>query len=253
MEKWPFNNFFSKAQLLRYRQNIPFRKSCRAFSAPPNLEQWNILSYAAGRVCLPGVRIVLAHCDESFFTSAFLGLGRITGATRFAAILADTAQPHALLHAGISGEAFVLEALDCAVSSCWVAETYRKKENPVSPKNSEVVVAVIALGTAAQPITAPIKRKRKLFSKAEKKASTLWPLALTQAEEAIDAAPSAMNKKPWQLTYENNQFTLLSKEALDLGIALLHGESALYSEPRLWLWPNKNQDILSITLLLEEK
>lgn len=234
MNKWAFNGFYTKPQLIRYANSIPFRKSCRDFTAPPSFEQWSVLSYAAGRVCLPGVRIVLAHCDESFFISPFFSIGRISGAQRFAALLIDQSIPNALLHAGISGEAFVLEALSCGVSTCWVTGTYRKKENPVTPEENESVAAVIALGLGSEKIAEPIKRKKKIFSKGEKRSAANWPSYILNAANLIEAAPSALNRKPWTTEYKDNIFSLASKEFLDLGIALLHGETAFYSLPHLW-------------------
>ncbi len=234
MEKWPFNGFFTQPQLQRYAQFIPPRTSCRTFTAAPDFNQWSALSFAAGRVCLPGVRIVLAHCDESFFTSPFFSLGRIAGAQRFAALLVDHSYPNALCHCGISGEAFVLEALSAGVSSCWVTGTYRKKENPVQPRKNEQVAAVIALGIGKEIITQPPKRKKGLFNRGDKKDTSQWPSAVIQAAAFINSAPSAMNKKPWTYDFSNNAFTLTSKERLDLGIALLHSEAAFSKLSRTW-------------------
>ncbi|NLB90120.1 MAG: hypothetical protein GX786_02720 [Clostridiales bacterium] len=242
MKPWIFNHFYSDSQLLRYHQMIFYRKSCRSYTAPPDFSQWGGLSFAAERVCLPGVRIVLAHCDESFFTSPFLGIGRVTGATRFAALIIDEEVPYSLLHSGISAEAFVLEALHQGVSSCWVSGTYKKKENPVKVKAHEKVVAVIALGLAEEnPLVSPVKRKGKRFSK-DAKGEEHLPSLINTSEAAIEAAPSAMNRQPWKTVYEKNQYTLSSKSPLDMGIALLHSESAFGAHPHNWTVTQHNKE-----------
>ncbi len=254
MEKWAFNGFFTKGQLHRYAQAIPFRKSCRNYSSAPDFNQWSHLSYAAGRVCLPGIRIVLAHCEESFFTSPFLGLGRITGATRFAALLAKNTLPYAQLYGGVSGEAFVLEAQSIGVDTCWVEETYRKNENPVIPQKDEKVLAVIALGKGTvQAVEAvPVKRKKKLFSKADKVDTSFWPKILVDTLDFIDAAPSAMNKKPWSVAFNPPIFSIQSKVPLDLGIALLHSEAGLFTAQRQWSFSQNSFNEITLACKIEE-
>ncbi len=234
-EKWRLNGFYAKAQLSRWRDQIPLRYSCRAYGDLPSVAQWTTLSYAAARVCLPGVRILLAACDESFFVPAFLQYGRIRGAQRFAAIVADQAVPEALLHAGISGEAFVLEATSCGVNTCWVGGTYKKKESPVLLGESEALAAVIPLGIAANPVELPVKRMRKPIAWIASGIKD-WPEEAQEAARAVHAAPSAMNMQPWKLRMGAQSMALYAdSQAMSTGIALLHMEAALCDVPRLWM------------------
>jgi nitroreductase len=235
-EKWRFNGFYNKAQLARWREQIPNRVSCRNFSAAPKVSQWTTLSYAAARLCLPGVRILLAACDETFFTPVFVGYGRIKGATRFAAIMADTAVPRHMTHAGISGEAFVLEAASCGVATCWVGGSYRKKESPVHLYPGEVLAAVIPLGLAAEPKQEPVHRTRKPLKWFMENGGKDWPDYAMEAAKAVREAPSALNRQPWKLRMNSQSLSMIgAPNSLDTGIALLHMEAALFNKDRQWI------------------
>ena len=235
-EKWRFNGFFTNAQLARWREQIPKRVACRHFSGAPNVAQWTTLSYAAARLCLPGVRILLAACDESFFTPVIFNYGRIKGAIRFAAVMADTAVPRHMTHAGISGEAFVLEATSCGVATCWVSGTYRKKESPVHLYPGEVLAAVIPLGLDAGPETEPVRRTRKPLKWFLESGGEDWPDYALQAARLVREAPSAMNRQPWKLRLNSQSLSLTgAANSLDTGIALLHMEAALFEKDRQWV------------------
>ena len=235
-EKWRFNGFYTGSQLKRWREQIPKRVSCRHFSGVPNVSQWTTLSYAAARLCLPGVRILLAACDESFFTPVILNYGRIKGATRFAAIMADTAVKGHMTHAGISGEAFVLEAAACGVNTCWVAGTYRKKESPVHLYPGEVLAAVIPLGLAAEPPKETVRRLRKPLKWYMEGGGAAWPDEAQKAAAAVREAPSAMNRQPWKIRCGSQSISLMAApNSLDTGIALMHMEAALCDTKRQWV------------------
>ncbi len=235
-EKWRFNGFYNKAQLTRWREQIPGRVACRHFSGAPSVAQWTTLSYAAARLCLPGVRILLAACDESFFTPVIFNYGRIKGATRFAAVMADTAVPRHMTHAGISGEAFVLEAASCGVATCWVSGTYRKKESPVHLYPGETLAAVIPLGLFAEPPPGGVHRTRKPLKWLMENGGQEWPEYGLAAARAVWHAPSAMNRQPWKLRLSSQSLSLMgAPNSLDTGIALLHMEAALADKNRQWI------------------
>ncbi len=233
-EKWRFNGFYTKTQLVRWREQIPKRVSCRDYAGAPGVGQWTTLSYAAARLCLPGVRILLAACDESFFTPMIFNYGRIKGAIRFAAVMADTTVPRHMIHAGISGEAFILEAASCGVATCWVAGTYRKKECPVQLYPGEVLAAVIPLGIASKPQEVPVHRKRKPLRWYMENASD-WMEDAVQVARAVREAPSAINRQPWRLRRTSQSISLMAPpNSLDTGIAILHMEAVLAEAKRQW-------------------
>lgn len=253
-EKWRFNGFYNKAQLARWQEQINRRVSCRNFSDVPKVSQWTTLSYAAARLCLPGVRILLAACDESFFTPVLLGYGRIKGATRFAALMADTAVPRHMTHAGISGEAFILEAASCGVATCWVGGTYRKKESPVHLYPGEVLSAVIPLGVAAEPIQEPVHRTRKPLKWFMENGGKDWPDYALEAANAVREAPSALNRQPWKLRLSSQSLSLIgAPNSLDTGIALLHMEAALRNMDRQWILDAGGKQPAARALFIEDK
>ena len=235
MEESILNTFYSPAQLTRWRAAIPGRYSCRAFAGGPDADQAAALQYAAQRVCLPGTRIAVAECPQDLFVRVPL-VEKIQGAGLYAAVIADMEQslPHTL--AGISGEAFILEAEAMGVHTCWVSGTYRRGAVNVKLAENERVVAVTPLGKAAGE--APQKRRRKKLADICLSAPENWPLWAYQAAEAVRQAPSAVNLQPWQLSYGQRTLRLLGRKAdsLDMGIAMLHMAAAVGDSRFHWEW-----------------
>ena len=194
------------------------------------------LHYTAARVCLPGVRIVLAECEDSLFVRVPV-FGGISGAKRCACIFVNKEQPHAMTLAGISGEAFVLEAQSQNVATCWVSGTYRRKLVPAEPEEGEKLAALIALGIPESE-TSGMKRKRKALTDICLTPPAEWPHWAYQAAEAVRQAPSAVNLQPWRLNYGQQTLRLLGKrtDSLDMGIAMLHMEASVGSLPHAWVW-----------------
>lgn len=236
MHACPLNAFFSTAQRARFLAAIPHRCSCRSFLEPLDISLVSALDYAAQRVCLPGVRIVIAPCgDELFFGLPIVG--RIKGMTRCAYIIADTEVPHAILHAGISGEAFILEATALGVGTCWVSGSYRRSKADVDLDEGEKLVAVTPLGIPEKKDAG--RRSRKPLRQICLEDPTSWPQWACHAAEAVRAAPSAVNLQPWKLSYARHALQLLTNgkvNSLDLGIAMLHMEAAMEDRKHLWQW-----------------
>ena len=235
MEASILNTFYSPAQLSRWRDAIAGRYSCRAYAGGPDAGQLAALNYAAQRVCLPGTRIVIGDCPDGLFVRVPLVEGiRGTGACAY--FIADMEQslPHTL--AGISGEAFVLEAAAMKVNTCWVSGTYRRSAVNVKIKENERVVAVTPLGVAANE--PPKGRKRKKLAQLCTSAPENWPRWAYQAAEAVRQAPSAVNLQPWTLSYAQKSLRLLGKKAdsLDMGIAILHMTAAVGDLRYHWEW-----------------
>ena len=148
MPSCPLNRFFSPAQCARYYGVISRRYSCRAYAAAPDAGELAALNYAAARVCLPGTRIVLADCTDQLFFGVPL-VERIRGARKCAYVIAQDGMEKPKLLAGVSGEAFVLEAAAMGLDTCWVTGTYRRGEVPQEMlSDGERLIAVIALGHA---------------------------------------------------------------------------------------------------------
>lgn len=237
-------NLFNPVQKLRLREAIGNRGSCRAYVGPPSMGDWAALSYAAGRYQLPGARLVLAKADESMFTGTLLGMGRVSGCTRVAAVIASASHPRSRIHAGVLGEAFVLEATALGLGTCWVSGTYRKRQLEIEVQPNEAVLSIIAVGVPAAGAI-PTVRRRKPVERICRGDFALWSEELKQVAMAILAAPSAMNMQPWQLFQDGHCFYLdgTDRALLDAGIALCHAELAL-NTPHTWHFGNeKNQPL----------
>ncbi len=224
---------FSPNRRKALAESIPKRYSCRSFGDPLSIADWAAISYVMGRYTLPGARLVLLHVAEDLFTGTLLNMGRVSGCTAVAAVVADTAVPNSAMHAGILGEALCLEATDAGFASCWISSTYRKKQLNVALRPGEAVQAIIALGHAAD--RAAPQRKRKSVERFCKGDSSLWPEELRRVAEAVRLAPSEQNGQPVTMHMGNYRFSFDAppQSMLDLGIALCHAELALVS-PHRW-------------------
>lgn len=215
------NGFYSPAQRERFYAAVSKRRSIRKFSAPPDVAQKSALSYAAARVCLPGVRMELGEGKpETIFRKLPL-VGGVTGTDRYAAVIADERDDLSRLYAGISGEAFALEAVSLGLGTCWLG-SFRSKGIDISLEKHEKIVAIIALGISDEE---PRELKRKKLTDICYGNPTLWPLWAYNAAECVRMAPSAINMQPWKMAFAGCTMALLQSHFgsdLDLGIALLH-------------------------------
>lgn len=222
------DKLFNPAQKKRLTAAIPARVSCRAYTAAPSTADWASLAYAAERYRLPGARLALCRVDEVLFTGTLLGMGRITGCTTVAAVIASPEESLSRLHAGILGEAFVLEATSLGLGTCWVSGTYRKRMLTVPLDGDEAVLCIIAVGAPAPDSMDASSRKRKPIERVAK-GYDRWPATYRDVARAVQLAPSAMNMQPWQLMLDGKRFILDGgdRAQLDLGIALCHAELTL--------------------------
>ena len=239
-----WGGFYGSSQLRRWMQHIPRRFSCRDFSGPAQIAQKTALHYAAARVCLPHTRIVVMDCPspDMFYPIPFVS--SIAGAQHYAAVIADMAHKDAALWAGISGEAFVLEATSLQLGTCWVAANYRRRDVEVPLEGQEKVLAVLALGMPRDP-DGVSNRRRKALNLLCRDDPAKWPLWAYQAAEAVRAAPSAMNLQPWRFSCASNTMQIsMTRRNVDAGIAILHAECALHDIAHTWREGTKRTDFL---------
>ena len=252
MESCALNGFFSPAQRTRFLEAVNRRRSVRSYRAEPDVAQLSALNFAAARLCLPGVRIEISDTDPGLLYRSLPIVGGIAGTGKFAAIIADESVPHAFIHAGISGEAFILEATDLGVGTCWVA-SFRKKEIFLPVEEHEKVLAVTPLGMSNEVDSAHQRKKLADICKSD---PTAWPLWAYHAAECVRQAPSAMNLQPWRLDYAGRTLMLykggLASNAtlpLDMGIAMLHMSLGAGAAPHSLYW-GEGKEIAS--MIVEE-
>ncbi|MDO5325409.1 MAG: nitroreductase family protein [Clostridia bacterium] len=245
MEPCILNGFFAPAQRERYLAAIPRRRSVRLYQGDPDVGQISALNYAAARVSLPGVRIAIGEVSASELYRKLPFVETIRGTSRYAALIADESIPHAAVHAGISGEAFVLEAVSMGLGTCWVAAFKRGGVN-VPLEEGEKVKAVIALGIPGDE-SGPRKRKKLTEICASDPAQ--WPLWAYNAAECVRIAPSAVNLQPWRLSFAGRTLLLSgtrSGASLDMGIAMLHMSLGVGDKPHMIRWGESGREIASL-------
>ncbi len=223
MESCALNGFYTTSQRARFYAAVPQRRSVRAFLAAPDVAQVSALAFSAQRLALPGVRIELGQAPDDRLYRGVPFVDKIMGSGKYAALIIDGAAQDALLFAGVSGEAFALEAVSLGLGTCWVSGTYRKSAVDVAVGEGERLAAIIALGVPAKD---RVKRTpRKKLTEICMSDPTGWPLWAFNAAECVRVAPSALNRQPWRLSFAGRTM-LLEKTAfageLDMGIALLH-------------------------------
>lgn len=242
-------NLFSPEKKTALALAAQDRVSCRAYASPPDAAQFGSLCYLAGRYALPGARLSLENVEESLFTGTILGMGRITGCTMAAVVIASDSEPLGRIRAGILGEAFVLEATAMGLGTCWVGGTYRARQLNTPLSKGETVLAVIAVGVPAGNMKSPRERKRKPLDRITRGQRLSGEAA--RAAELVQIAPSALNQQPWQMTLtEQGRFILDVGERtpLDGGIALCHAELGLTS-PHVWEFARNRLDPMAWTEL----
>ena len=221
MESCALSGFYSPAQRKRFLQAVSQRVSVRTFGGPPDVARKNVLQYACGRVCLPGVRIEMGMNEPENVFRRTPFVESIMGSGFFAAIIIDEKAPNARFHAGISGEAFTLEAVSLGLGTCWLYN-FKAAGVQVPLQAGEKVVALIAVGIPA--LEGKLRKRKKLSDICQGDPNT-WPLWAYQAAECVRVAPSAMNRQPWRLLHVGQTVVLQRArlgDDLELGIALLH-------------------------------
>lgn len=235
IETCALNGFYSPAQRARFLQAVGRRFSVRTFTGEADTARKSALHYAAERVALPGVRLEIANCEEHKLYMKLPGVAPITGTGQYAAVIADMTHPYARYHAGISGEAFVLEATSLALGTCWVA-SFKRGGLTVETKENEKVLAVIPFGTYDCDMTP--RRRKKLTDICDGDPAE-WPIWAYNAAECVRNAPSAVNLQPWRMGYAGRTLMLQKKGLggdMDMGIALLHMSLGVGEKEHLIRW-----------------
>ena len=246
MEPCLLNGLLAPAQRERFLAAIPRRRSVRRYRGDPDVAQISALNYAAARVALPGARIALGEADSASLFRKLPFVDAVRGTRRYAALIVDDSYPRAHLHAGISGEAFVLEAVAQGLGTCWVA-AFKRGGVDIPLEEGERVRAVIALGV---PDDEGGPRKRKKLTEICSSDPTDWPLWAYNAAECVRIAPSAVNLQPWRLAFAGRTLVLGSARGgagaeLDLGIALLHMSLGVGDKPHVIRW-GEGKEIASL-------
>lgn len=236
-ESWILNGFFDSTKLTGLYEAVRRRESCRLFASAPCTEKWNALLSAADELALPGMRIALGLCDNTLF-QPFMGLLiKFENVQRFAAIIVTDNHPRGMVNAGVSGEMFLLRAVELGLGGCWVSGTYKRSQVGLKVREGEKIVALMPLGVPKVEPEEPIHHKRKEIAALCPDFNSLNPV-FREIALYVQSAPSAMNLQPWRIQPQGDKQLQISvpraAQQLDLGIAISHAVLALGNTPALF-------------------
>lgn len=232
--QWHVNGYFDSTKLTGLYEAAQRRESTRLFAAAPCAEKWSALLATADRFALPGMRIALGMCDTSLFQPLMGLFMKFENVQRFAAIITQDASPQSLVNAGVSGELFLLHAVELGLGGCWVSGTFKRGQVGLRLQEGEKIVALLALGEPKHASQPPLTRKRKPMVELCPEYDALPP-ALREVADYIQIAPSAMNLQPWRIARMGDAAVTvtvgIARLRLDLGIGVCHALLALGSTP----------------------
>jgi hypothetical protein len=149
-------------------------------------------------------------------------------------------------HVGYTAEGVVLEAAARGLATCWIGGFFSPKRvaQLVDLGPGERAYAVSPLGYAMPDYSSAERALSSLSGSRHRKRVTeiapgiehgRWPAWAAAAVETARVAPSALNRQPWRLRFEDGGLVLAKDSAfetprttkrLDIGIAMLHVELA---------------------------
>ena len=211
-------------------------------SVPAELRERLVAHISAAGV-LGGARVCLVEDGgDSLFTGVLGRYGAVAGMPLTAAFIGrEDAEGWSENDVGYLGEAFILEATDLGLGTCWIAGSFDKERaaRVVGLESRERVVAITPLGyaTERQPASEYLVRSAVRASAripVEDLAPGIldggWPQWAVTAVKAARLAPSGQNRQPWRFRLDGASL-VMSRAAklywtapIDLGIARLHVE-----------------------------
>jgi len=195
-----------------------------------------------------GLNIQLAINHSKPFNGLMKSYGLFKGVKNYIGLIENKNDVHSQEKLGYYGELIVLQATDMRLGTCWVGGTFDRKSCPFILSEYESIACVITFGNVPNRrdmkeklIYAMTHRKGKTAEELYD-ADTSVPGWFKSGIEAVQKAPSAVNRQPVVFTLKKGVVTASVKDisisgmALDLGIAKLHFE--LGAGGGVWDWGN---------------
>ena len=196
---------------------------------------------------------LLTQC-ESLFKGFKASYGILKGVHTCIALVANKNISDYKTKTGFYGEMLVLEATARGLSTCWIGGTYQKEEciKHIEMKPYEELLCVIVIGIAEEAswkdkLISKMNQRRKGFNEIFKSSDVeTIPKWVIEGLNAVERAPSALNKQPFAYTFKNG-VVIAEKisdkygyEDLDLGISLLHFELGANKQEHYGTWLYKD-------------
>ncbi len=170
-----------------------------------------------------GLHIQLVLNEPKAFDCFMAHYGKFSGVKNYIALIGKKGKSLDEL-CGYYGERIVIKATQLALSTCWVAISYKKIPSAFAINKGEKLVVVIALGYGK---TNGVMHKSKTINQVSN-ASEETPDWFNQGVELALLAPTAMNQQKFKIIYDQNTVTFKSGvgfySKVDLGIIKYHFE-----------------------------
>jgi nitroreductase len=195
-----------------------------------------------------GFRIELVLNNGEAFKGFTRSYGMLSGVSHYLGFIAHDNDRHAGEKIGYYGELLVLHATALGLGTCWIGGTFSKSKIPFKLTENERLACLITVGNTEETYSFKEKFIHNMTHRKTKRADDMFtsdepvPNWFLRGMEAVQKAPSAMNKQPVMFSYQDGCVKASAKSvkkylvAFDLGIAKLHFE--LGSGGGEWKWGN---------------
>lgn len=169
-------------------------------------------------------------------SKAFNGIkksyGLFSGVRTLIALIGKKDDIHLKEKVGFYGEFLILEATKLELGTCWVGGTFDTQNNIFTTMEDELLVAVITIGNIAKE-TLKEKLVHKFVARKTKEINEFYtadlpvPKWFINGLEAVQKAPSAVNRQPVKFIYKEGAVQAFVEDSykfdlVDLGIAKAH-------------------------------
>ena len=230
-------------------QAIDHRRSRRKYLPAPIAAQTKeaLLALAAEYSEKSGGRIELVFDDPAAFDSLRKTYGMLTGVHSYAGLIVNPGDKLAVERLGYYGELLMLHAVAMNLGTCWVGGSFDRACCPFKLIDGEEIVCTISLGVTKEKNSL---RESLIYGVTHRKTKTAEQMMSADAPvpdwfmagmEAVQKAPSAVNRQPVLFSFKNGVVSASVENPgtatlLDFGIAKLHFE--LGAGGGTWDWGN---------------
>jgi nitroreductase len=193
------------------------------------------------------IHLVLDNGDA--FRGFRKNYGMFSGVQNYLGFIGNKNDFESIEKLGYYGELLVLHATALGLGTCWVGGTFHRASCPFNLSENETIICTIALGNVPQNLSAKEKIIHRITHRKTKTAAQMYtstdpvPEWFLSGMEAVQLAPSAVNRQPVMFSYDKDSVVTASVKditgdgfALDLGIAKLHFE--LGADGGTWIFGN---------------
>lgn len=183
-----------------------------------------------------GLKMHLILDNGSAFDGLRKSYGLFSGVLHYIAQVGDKTDMLEIEKLGYYGELLVLHATALGLGTCWVGGTYDESSCPVTLEEHKSILCTIVVGNTAPDLSAKEKLIRWGTHRKAKTTAQMYtcdkpvPGWFLAGMEAVQKAPSAINRQPVQFAYKDNTVSASVADmtdrgsVIDMGIAKLHFE-----------------------------